>query len=45
MAERRKISIRFYNDREVTTQTAAGPKKDVYSRKNHSFGIGFNLDL
>ncbi|MBR4131131.1 MAG: outer membrane protein transport protein [Bacteroidaceae bacterium] len=35
----------FYNDREVTTQTAAGPKKDVYSRKNHSFGIGVNLDL
>lgn len=35
----------FYNDREVTTQTAVGPKKDLYSRKNHTFGIGFNLDL
>ena len=35
----------FYNDRKVTTQTAAGPKTDVYSRKNHTFGIGFNLDL
>ena len=35
----------FYNDREVTTQTAAGPKTDVYSRKNHTFGVGFNLDL
>lgn len=35
----------FYNDREVTTQTAAGPKTDVYSRKNHTFGIGVNLNL
>ena len=35
----------FYNDREVTTQTAVGPKTDVYSRKNHTFGIGFNIDL
>lgn len=35
----------FYEDREVTTQTAAGPKTDLYSRKNHSFGIGFNIDL
>ncbi len=35
----------FYNDRKVTTPTAAGPKTDVYSRKNHTFGIGLNLDL
>ena len=35
----------FYENREVTTQTAAGPKTDLYSRKNHSFGIGFNIDL
>lgn len=35
----------FYNDREVTTQTAVGPKTDIYSRKNHTFGIGFNLSL
>lgn len=35
----------FYNDREVTTQTAAGPKTDVYSRKNHTFGVGFNIDF
>ena len=35
----------FYNDREVTTPTAVGPKTDLYSRKNHTFGIGFNLDL
>lgn len=35
----------FYNDRKVTTQTDAGPKTDVYSRKNHTFGIGLNLDL
>lgn len=33
----------FYNSREVTTMTAAGPKKDLYSRKNHTFGIGFNF--
>lgn len=35
----------FYQDREVTTQTAAGPKTDVFSRKNHTFGVGFNIDL
>ena len=35
----------FYNDREVTTPTVVGPKTDLYSRKNHTFGIGFNLDL
>lgn len=35
----------FYNDREVTTPTAVGPKTDLYSRKNHTFGIGFNLGL
>lgn len=35
----------FYENREVTTQTAAGPKTDLYSRKNHAFGIGFNIDL
>lgn len=35
----------FYENREVTTQTAAGPKTDLFSRKNHSFGIGFNIDL
>ncbi len=35
----------FYNDRQVTTPTAAGPKTDLYSRKNHTFGIGVNLNL
>lgn len=35
----------FYQNREVITQTAAGPKTDVYDRKNHTFGIGVNLDL
>lgn len=35
----------FYKDREVTTQTAAGPKTDLYKRKNHTIGIGFNLYL
>lgn len=38
----------FYNDREVKTQVSADPvifKTDVYSRKNHTFGIGINLDL
>lgn len=35
----------FYNDREVTKQTAAGPKTDIYTRKNHTFGIGFNFYL
>ena len=35
----------FYNTREVTTQTAVGLKKDVYSRKNHTFAIGFNFYL
>ena len=35
----------FYRDREVTTQTAAGPKVDLYSRTNDCFGIGFNIYL
>ncbi len=35
----------FYQDREVTTQTAVGPKTDVFSRKNHTFGVGFNIDF
>ena len=35
----------FYKDREVTTQTAAGPKTDLYKRKNHTIGVGFNLYL
>ena len=35
----------FYNDREVTTITAAGPKTDLYERKNHTFGIGVNIDF
>ena len=35
----------FYKDREVTTQTAAGPKTDLYKRKNHTFGVGFNFYL
>ncbi|MBQ8455105.1 MAG: hypothetical protein IJ537_07195 [Bacteroidaceae bacterium] len=35
----------FYNSREVTTMTAAGPKTDLYDRKNHTFGIGVNFDF
>lgn len=35
----------FYKDREVTTQTAAGPKTDLYKRKNHTIGVGFNFYL
>ena len=35
----------FYNDRRVTTMTAVGPKSDLYSRKNHTFGIGVNFDF
>ena len=35
----------FYNSRDVTTQTAAGPKTDHYDRKNHTFGIGLNLHI
>jgi len=35
----------FYKSREVTTQTAAGLKTDLYKRKNHTIGIGFNLYL
>ena len=35
----------FYEKREVTTQTAAGPKTDAFERKNHTFGIGVNVDL
>lgn len=33
----------FYKDREVTTQTAVGEKKDLYSRTNDVVGIGFNF--
>ena len=32
-----------YNDRTVTTATAAGPKVDKYVRKNDVVGIGVNL--
>ena len=35
----------FYENREVTTQTAAGPKTDLFSRKNHTFGVGLNFDF
>lgn len=35
----------FYNSREVTKQTAAGPKTDLYTRKNHTFGVGVNFDF
>ena len=35
----------FYNKREVMTPTPVGPKTDVYERKNHTFGIGFNFYL
>ena len=36
----------FYNKREVTTQIAPGlMKTDLYERKNHTFGIGFNFYL
>lgn len=35
----------FYNSRNVTTMTAAGPKTDHYDRKNHTFGIGLNLHI
>ena len=35
----------FYRDRSVTTETAAGPKTDLYSRTNDCFGIGFNIYL
>ena len=31
--------------RDVTTQTAAGPKTDHYDRNNHTFGIGLNLHI
>lgn len=33
----------FYKDKEVTTQTAAGPKTDLYQRTNRVFGLGVNL--
>lgn len=33
----------FYQDRTITTTTAAGPKVDNYVRKNDVFGIGVNL--
>lgn len=32
----------LYEDREVTTQTAAGNKVDLYSRTNRVLGIGLN---
>jgi len=32
-----------YDKREVTTQTAAGDKVDVYERTNRVLGLGFNL--
>ena len=35
----------FYENREVTTQTAAGPKTDLFSRKNHTFGVDLNFDF
>ncbi len=35
----------FYKDKEVTTQTAAGPKTDRYSRKNRVFGVGVNVEF
>jgi long-chain fatty acid transport protein len=35
----------FYNDRRITTMTAAGAKSDLYSRKNHTFAIGLNFDF
>lgn len=35
----------FYQDKTVTTNTAAGPKTDVYSRKNNVFGVGINFAL
>jgi long-chain fatty acid transport protein len=35
----------FYNNREVTTKVGPYDKTDVYERKNHTFGIGVNLDL
>ena len=34
----------FYNSREVADPKVQG-KTDIYSRKNHTFGIGVNLDL
>lgn len=36
----------FYNSRTVKTQMAPGVfKTDLYDRKNHTFGIGFNFYL
>lgn len=36
----------FYNSRNVTSQMAPGVfKTDHYDRKNHTFGIGFNIDF
>ena len=35
----------FYKDKEVTTQTAAGPKTDRYSRKNRVLGVGVNVEF
>lgn len=33
----------LYDKREVTVQSLAGPKTDVYERTNRVLGIGFNL--
>ena len=36
----------FYNSRDVTTPMGSGIyKNDHYDRKNHTFGIGFNIYL
>ena len=35
----------FYNSRNVTTMTVAGPKTDHYDRKNQTFGVGLNFFL
>ena len=35
----------FYKDKEVTAQTAAGPKTDRYSRKNRVLGVGVNVEF
>ena len=35
----------FYNSRKVTTPVGPLDKTDIYSRKNHTFGVGLNLNL
>lgn len=35
----------FYEDRTVTTKTAAGDKVDVYNRTNQVFAVGVNLAI